>query len=195
MRALTSLVLSLIFVFTLTGAAAIQPPLVKGQLLVASHQLDDTPFKHAVILVTEHSDKGLFGLTINRPTPVFIDEFLPGTVAHSSPSSRLYMGGHNAMQILFVVTRATPAAKLQHLAGELYYGAGRDAAAVLAQSAADNQDVRAYAGYLNWPPGEIDAAVAKGDWYVMPANAETVFNRNPDTLWEQMVGAWDGQWM
>ncbi|MEK6750118.1 MAG: YqgE/AlgH family protein [Pseudomonadota bacterium] len=194
-RAISSLISMLVMVLSLTGAAATPTPLEKGKLLVATHQLDETPYRHAVILVTEHSDKGLFGLTINRPTPVFIDEFLPNTALREMPSSRLFMGGPNAKQVLFVVARATQVAQLHHLAGDLYYGVGRDAATVLTQSPANSQNVRAYAGYLNWPPGEIDAAIAKGEWRVMPADAQTLFNSDPDSLWEQMMGAWDGQWM
>lgn len=195
LRSHSSLIVLLFTLSAVTGVAPQTPPVDKGQLLVATRHLDDTPFKHAVILVTEHSEKGCFGLAINHPTPVFIDDFLPSTTLKKAPASQLYQGGPKAMQILFVVAHNSGLAKMNPLTKDLYYAAGSDAAAILEHSPANAQDVRAFAGYLQFTREEIDAGIQRGDWQVLPASTENVFNSDPATLWEQMAGAWDGEWM
>src|SRR5262245_11373046 len=68
-----SLVLAGIFVLAaLLNAAlptrreALEPPLLAGRLLIASPQMGDPRFSHAVILVVRHDRSGAMGIIINR---------------------------------------------------------------------------------------------------------------------------------
>ena len=40
-------------------------------------------------------------------------------------------------------------------------------------------DVHAYLGYAGWAPGQLAAEIARGDWIVAPADAESVFDTPP----------------
>ena len=64
-------------------------------LLLAMPQLDDPNFDRAVVLMIQHSDKGSFGLVLNRPseTPV-IDVTAPlGMRWRGDPEARIWSGG------------------------------------------------------------------------------------------------------
>src|SRR5262249_61287008 len=49
-----------------TREEALEPPLLAGRLLIASPQMRDPRFAHAVILVVRHDRSGAMGIIINR---------------------------------------------------------------------------------------------------------------------------------
>jgi len=49
---------------------------LQNQLLIAMPGLDDPYFKKSVTLICQHSEQGCFGLTINKPIPITIEEVL-----------------------------------------------------------------------------------------------------------------------
>ena len=48
-------------------------------------------------------------------------------------------------------------------------------------------DVQAYLGYAGWAPGQLDAEIARGDWIVAPADAESVFGTLPGDVWPNLM--------
>ncbi len=47
--------------------------------------------------------------------------------------------------------------------------------------------VRFFNGYAGWAPGQLALELEHGGWYVLNADADTVFRRNMDTLWEELL--------
>ena len=47
--------------------------------------------------------------------------------------------------------------------------------------------VRFFNGYCGWAPGQLAAELELGGWYVLNADAETVFRKDMDGLWEELV--------
>jgi putative transcriptional regulator len=47
--------------------------------------------------------------------------------------------------------------------------------------------VRFFNGYAGWAPGQLAAELERGGWYVLNADADTVFRKNMDTLWEELI--------
>src|SRR5262249_40113248 len=72
---------------------------------------------------------------------------------------------------------------------------GRDVYALLNEkvlkealaTGADNRALRFYSGYAGWGPGQLDGEVDLGAWIVMDGDAKTIFDDNPDTLWELLI--------
>ncbi len=50
------------------------PGYLQSQLLIAMPALGDPSFKQSVTLICQHNDEGCFGLTINRPIQITLDE-------------------------------------------------------------------------------------------------------------------------
>ena len=44
-----------------------------------------------------------------------------------------------------------------------------------------------YAGYAGWAPRQLEAEIARGDWLLVPADAETVFSERPGRVWPTLV--------
>ena len=54
--------------------------------------------------------------------------------------------------------------------------------------------LRAYAGYAGWGTGQLDREVQRGDWYVVPADAETIFRTPANEMWPRLIAKSAGQW-
>jgi hypothetical protein len=47
--------------------------------------------------------------------------------------------------------------------------------------------LRVYAGYSGWGAGQLQNELARGDWHVMPADAATVFDKDPALIWPDLI--------
>jgi putative transcriptional regulator len=44
-----------------------------------------------------------------------------------------------------------------------------------------------YAGYAGWAPGQLQREMERGGWHVQPADAETVFEKDPARIWPELI--------
>ena len=56
-------------------------------------------------------------------------------------------------------------------------------------------ELHAYAGYAGWAPGQLEAEIARGDWIVTPADAESVFDAPPGEVWRDLMRRNAGRWV
>jgi putative transcriptional regulator len=47
--------------------------------------------------------------------------------------------------------------------------------------------VRLFNGYSGWAPGQLAVELERGGWYVLNADTDTVFRKDMDKLWEELV--------
>ncbi len=57
------------------------------------------------------------------------------------------------------------------------------------------EDFRVYAGYAGWAPGQLEREIDRGDWHVLNADAETVFDKKPDAIWPELIERASAQWV
>ena len=48
------------------------------------------------------------------------------------------------------------------------------------------------AGYAGWSPGQLEAEINEGAWYVISAQPGDVFAPEPDRLWRQVLRRQEG---
>jgi putative transcriptional regulator len=48
------------------------------------------------------------------------------------------------------------------------------------------EGLRVYAGYSGWAPGQLQREIHRGDWYLLPADADAIFSRDPAALWPEL---------
>ncbi len=48
-------------------------------------------------------------------------------------------------------------------------------------------DARYYVGYVAWRPGELRQEIDRGLWYVLDADPDLVFRKDPARLWEELL--------
>ena len=155
-------------------------------LLVAKRDMADPFFRRAVVLVTHRAGPVPMGVILNKVTKVPLAQAIPGLERRPAPERRLYFGGPVAADGLIVAYR-TP--QVPEGAIEALDGVVLSSDIELVRTAVNGgraQDVRVFMGYSSWGPGQLEAEIARGDWLLLPADAATIFDRDPETLWRDL---------
>lgn len=163
---------------------------VEGCLLIASPYLSDGHFFRTVVYVIRHDSEGAFGVVINRPGPMSLEEALAEPLGHQPQrSDQLYIGGPVEGPLIAlhdlaglgdpcVAEAASPETAL------IWMTTDEDHLRMLA----DRNDVRArfVTGYSGWGAGQLDAELRVGGWLVAKADVDTLFS-DPSPVWESLV--------
>jgi len=157
-----------------------------GIFLVASPAQLDPNFRYSVVLVTQMPDGGSIGFIVNRPGDRSLAQILPDNEVLKRYTEPLYLGGPVETAGLFAVFRSKvhPPGSVRVL-DDLSFA--MDPALVEQLLHAPPKQVRFFNGYAGWAPGQLAFELDRGGWYVVHADADTVFRKNMDTLWEEMV--------
>ena len=164
-------------------AAVAQAP--NGVFLVAKPSILDPNFSRTVVLVTQTPDGATLGVILNRPTKQSLAEILPGNERLARFTEPLHFGGPVEPAGLFAVFRRTEAPGRSFPVIEDVH-LGLDPATVEQLLLRPPEALRLFVGYAGWAPGQLDAELARGDWWTLKADVETIFRRNTDTLWDEL---------
>jgi putative transcriptional regulator len=166
------------------------PAITRGLLLVAHPNLTDPNFQRTVVLICEHGDQGTLGIILNRPTTVLLSEALPNVSVLKGTSYVLFAGGPvrpEGVLMLFRVVE-TPD-RLREVMAHVYLGLSRDVLERVITKPNPTETFRAYAGYAGWAPGQLEFEMAMGSWALTEADPSSIFDKAPETLWEEMTEA------
>ena len=170
----------------LPQACAQDTAAANGVLLVAAPGLLDPNFHHAVVLVTQTPDGGSVGFIVNRPGERSLAQILPHSEVFKRFTEPIYLGGPVEAAGLFAMFRAkdNPPGALRVL-GDLSFAMEP---AVLEQLLhAPPGQLRFFNGYAGWAPGQLALELAHGGWYVLNADADSVFRKDTGTLWQELL--------
>lgn len=175
---------------------AAQPaaPLTLGSLLVAGVTLGDGVFDQAVVLLLDVDDSGALGVVLNDFSPLPLGSVLPGWDALSSFPGRLHHGGPVSPEGAICLAR--PANPDEEPPGwrRLFGSVGLlhlETPIELAEGA--YRDLRVFAGYAGWAPGQLDEEVEQGCWHPVRAAHADLFDPDPETLWRRVLARQPGQ--
>jgi putative transcriptional regulator len=157
-----------------------------GVFLVATPALVDPNFRRTVVLVTQAPDGNTVGFIVNRPGRRSLAQILPESEVLKRFTEPLYLGGPVDPAGLFAVVRArqNPQGALRVL-GDVSFALNPAVVETLLH--APPEQLRFFNGYCGWAPGQLAAELERGGWYVLNADADTVFRKDMDKLWEELV--------
>lgn len=163
-----------------------------GHYLVAGRRLHDANFYRTVVLIVEHGSEGAMGLVVNRPSSVTVAHALSEHFQLPETDDVVYLGGPVEPGALFVLHNAPELDEAERpVVPGLYVGssAGVFENVVRSCACADNSDVRfrIFSGCAGWAPGQLESELARGDWHVVPATAESLFDSDPYELWDEQL--------
>lgn len=164
-----------------------------GRLLVATPLLGDPNFRRSVVLIVEHEvAEGTLGVVLNRPTKIPVGQVLEQWTELATDPSVVFRGGpvspNSALALAMVPGKDEP----------LGWRA-LDGAPALARLGLLDLDtpprllapaissLRVYAGYAGWSPGQLQAEIDEGAWYVLTAEPGDVFSADPERLWRRVL--------
>jgi putative transcriptional regulator len=158
-----------------------------GRLLVATPALDDPNFERVVILVLDHDEDGALGVVLNRASSVPVVEALDAWVDLAAEPPVVFGGG--PVEPTAIVALGHTVAKVASDGSTQILDGIRlvdlDADPVL--YAADLQQVRVFAGYAGWAPGQLEDEIVQGAWFTVDARPSDVFTAEPATLWHGVL--------
>ncbi len=186
------------------ATATADPP--AGDLLIASATIQDPRFSHTVILLLRHNGEGAFGLVINRPlAEKSIASLLadaegtgkegagkegagkPGKDGAVAGTIQVFAGGPVQPELGFVVHtpdyRRAATLTLDHIVA-------MTATTEVLRDIGHHHGPKKYffaLGYAGWGPGQLEAEMARHDWFTTPADENLIFDVDRGDLWQQAL--------
>jgi putative transcriptional regulator len=160
-----------------------------GRLLVANPVLPDPNFDRTVVLMLAHEDEGALGLVLNRPSEMEVDSPLPRWERLAADPPVVFVGGPVAPSAAICLARVSmPAVGAAEgwtpVAGELgTLDLEQDPDRVGSTVA----EIRVFAGYAAWGPGQLEGEIEAGAWFVVNAEPGDAMVEDPDQLWKRVL--------
>jgi len=159
-----------------------------AKLLVASRDLGDPNFAETVVLLVHYDAEGVVGLILNRRSHVPLSRVLEGLKAAQGRSDPVYLGGPVETGAVFALLRSPSKLEgAEHVLGGVYLISTKTLFEQTLSTRPDPGAFHVYLGYAGWTNDQLRKEVELGAWYIFPADARTVFNADPDSLWSQMI--------
>ncbi len=164
----------------------------RGQLLIASPTLIDPNFHRTVILITEHADEGAMGVVLNRPSEAVVGDAVPELAELAGEDAIVFVGGPVQTEALLVLAdfRDREAAAAIVVADVGLVSAEIETTALLAAT----RQVRVYAGYAGWGPGQLEAEIDEEAWILEPPVPTELFADDPEHLWSAVLARKGGHY-
>jgi putative transcriptional regulator len=167
-------------------------PDTTGRLLVATPSLVDPNFAETVILVVEHGEEGAFGLVVNRPSQARVAETVtPWGDAVTDPDV-IFVGGPVEPDGVLGLGLLRPDADTTAWSHRVGRVALVDVSREPAEVRPDLARLRLFAGHSGWGPGQLDAEIAVGSWFVVDAAPDDPFTGSPEGLWRRVLARQGG---
>jgi len=179
-------VLVLIAAFMFGAARAAD--LSQAVILVASQDLDGSPFEQTVVIAASLPNGGHLGFIVNRPTTVKLEALFPEQAPARNVEEPVYVGGPAVASGVFALMRSAPDG------AETSIPLTPDIVAVLDKATIDRviettpNAARYFVGMMLWDADELEQQVANGLWEVRPADADSVLPAKARGLWNSLRG-------
>jgi len=159
-----------------------------GHLLVATPGLRDPNFDRTVVLLVAHEEGGALGVVLNRATEVPVAEVLGGWGGLASDPSVVFEGGPVQPEAAICLARSKSGtgdtrgfSRVEGTVGTVDLSGDPD-------SLRDELvEVRVFAGYAGWSPGQLEDEIATGSWFTFKALPSDAFTDRPDDLWSMVL--------
>jgi putative transcriptional regulator len=159
-----------------------------GKLLVASRDLGDPNFAQTVILLVHYDAQGVVGLVLNRRTNVPLSRVLKDLKAAKDRSDPVYLGGPVEPPTVFALLKSPSKIEgAEPVFGGVYLISAKNLFEQTISTRPDPGVFHVYLGYAGWTKEQLRREVELGSWFIFPADARTVFDSDPDSLWPQMI--------
>lgn len=159
-----------------------------GRFLVAKRSLADPNFAETVVLLASYDKSGAMGLVINRPTEIPISQLLSGIAGAKQRRDTALEGGPVQPTAVFALIQGkAPPGDAKPVFPTVYLITTKEALEKAFTASTKSAELRVYVGYAGWGPGQLDMEVASGAWHVVAADARTVFDSDPEGVWERMI--------
>lgn len=162
-------------------------PVRGGVLLVALPALADPNFDRTVVYVVDHGAHGTLGVVLNRPSETDLLEVLPGWWSLAAAPRTFHVGGPCERDTALCLGVGHPPPDLPGLRPVAAAVHLVDLETDPAITGAGLEQLRVFAGYAGWGPGQLVAEIAADAWAVVASKPEDVVGPSGVGLWRAVL--------
>jgi len=160
----------------------------EGLFLVARPEFPGRYFNRSVILLVHYGRSGAVGLIINRPSDIPLSKLIPDVKAFQDRDDLLFIGGPVMPKLPFLLIKADKAPReTKKVLGNVYFSSDMTVIKELADKKGGIDDIRVFAGYAGWAPGQLEAEIYRGSWLLVKSSPSIIFDKRPDKLWDYLI--------
>ncbi|RLA07702.1 MAG: hypothetical protein DRQ59_14265 [Gammaproteobacteria bacterium] len=168
----------------------------KGMFLIAGRGLLDPSFAQSVVLLVDVNNNGALGLIINRATEYKLAETIPELQEDPIAADLLYLGGPVGANTITLLMRSEEAIEdVHHVFNDVYFSTSIPVLEAALEKLDHEQRLRVYAGHAGWGAGQLQDELKRGDWHLVAADAELLFNTEPERIWLRLIRSVSGLWV
>jgi putative transcriptional regulator len=166
-----------------------EPELAAGSFLVSSRDLSDPNFAETVILLLRYDeDEGAMGLIVNRRGDVPLARVFEDLKGAKGRKDLAYLGGPvEPDNVLALLKSSTKIAEAQRVFSGVYLISDKELLEKTLADKAEPSVFHVYLGYAGWGPGQLEHEVDLGAWHILPPDAGSVFDADPDSVWTRLI--------
>lgn len=159
---------------------------VKGQVLISEPFLIDYYFKRSVVLLAEHNSEGSFGLIINKPINLSLNEVVQNFPEMDAP---VYLGGPvKSDNLYFIHNLGDQIENSIKIFDNLYWGGDIEhIKELILLKQLSNKNIKFFLGYSGWVSKQLESELSKNSWIVADISEHQVMQKNTDTMWDSVV--------
>jgi putative transcriptional regulator len=156
-------------------------------ILIAHPAFRDLEYRQTVLIATPAPNGGHVGVIINRPTRRSLGSLFPEHEPSKKVVEPVYYGGPFSRGALVALVRAdqTPGAGSVLVMRNLFMTFRANTIDHVIETTPN--EARYFVGYVGWRPGELRGEIDRGLWSVLDADVETVFRKDTEGLWEELL--------
>lgn len=157
----------------------------QGVLLVSEPFLNDFYFGRSVVLIAEHNKDGSFGLILNKPVDVRINE----AIKDFPSSSRLFIGGPVKTDNLFVLhTLGDKIDGSMKVMEGIYWGGNIETIKkMLTEKQIKDDEIRFFIGYSGWVDKQLMRELDEHSWVMAKSDAHSLMHSDPEEMWKNIL--------
>ncbi|KAB1158366.1 YqgE/AlgH family protein [Tenacibaculum aiptasiae] len=158
----------------------------RGRLLIAEPAiLNDSSFKRAIILLTEHTESSSVGFILNRPLNYTLNDLVPEIDCDFT----VYQGGPVEQDNLYFIH------KVPHLipnsievANGIFWGGNFELLKeLLNNNLLEPTDIRFFLGYSGWGVNQLEDELYSNSWFVSENDYRNILSTNNETFWKDQL--------
>ena len=160
----------------------------KAVMLVAKPTLAAAYSQTVLLVVPLGETDEHVGFILNRPLEQKLGTIFPDHPASQKVVDPVRFGGPVMADTIFAMVRSqrgAPEGNAQPIVGDLFIASrATDIDRIIERTP---NDARYFVGFVGWRPGELDAEIAKGFWYVIDPEPDIVFRKDQRAVWKELV--------
>jgi putative transcriptional regulator len=161
---------------------------LKDHFLIAMPSLNDPYFKHSVVYICEHDEKGAMGFIINFPVKLTLQELLKNvdTIKHDPEPPLLnpvFLGGPLEPERGFVLHSPVADNSQSTKLNEQLMISNSNAILSTLGTINEPDKYMVTLGYASWSSGQLEKEMHDNHWLTMESQNDIIFNTPVEQRW------------